>query len=208
MRLRLAPDGYSIGDRKLQTTAIVENGICPSNTHNPHSPSISVTACSSLLANCAISSVNSLIGGKPAIFRFGYALICLGLEDFYIRRVYLRIQAHYYASIALDEQYRALLMLGFTWWSAFLMTITGHSTDEYCTPRVTETLKRYSASTCITRVDGGTTALHIELENVVADFVGKPAAMVTGMGYVTNFAILPILVRHVCVLALIYFTVL
>ena len=48
----------------------------------------------------------------------------------------------------------------------------------------------------------GTTALHIELEDVVADFVGKPVAMVTGMGYVTNSAILPVLVRHVRVLVL------
>ncbi|KAI3751910.1 hypothetical protein L2E82_23004 [Cichorium intybus] len=79
---------------------------------------------------------------------------------------------------------------------SFCLNSTGHSTDEYCTPRVTETLKRYSASTCITRVEGGTTALHTELENIVADFVGKPAAMVSGMGYVTNSAILPVLVRH------------
>ncbi|CAI9280621.1 unnamed protein product [Lactuca saligna] len=100
--------------------------------------------------------------------------------------------------IALDDQHQALLMLGLMWWSVFLMTITRHSSEwldshsqfpayyknEYCTPRVTETLKRYS------RVEGGTTTLHIELEDVVVDFVGKPAAMVTGMGYITNSAIL------------------
>lgn len=28
--------------------------------------------------------------------------------------------------------------------------------DEYCTPRVIETLKEYSVSTCSVRVDGGT----------------------------------------------------
>lgn len=44
----------------------------------------------------------------------------------------------------------------------------------------------------------GTTALHSELEEVVADFVGKPAAIVTGMGYVTNSAILPVLIGKVC----------
>lgn len=44
----------------------------------------------------------------------------------------------------------------------------------------------------------GTTALHAELEEVVADFVGKPAALVTGMGYVTNSAILPVLIGKVC----------
>lgn len=44
----------------------------------------------------------------------------------------------------------------------------------------------------------GTTALHNELEECVAKFVGKPAALVFGMGYVTNSAILPVLVGKVC----------
>ncbi|RXH85322.1 hypothetical protein DVH24_042090 [Malus domestica] len=35
--------------------------------------------------------------------------------------------------------------------------------------------------------------LHNELEECVANFVGKPAAIVFGMGYVTNSVILPIL---------------
>lgn len=44
----------------------------------------------------------------------------------------------------------------------------------------------------------GTTTLHEELEEVVANFVGKPAALVFGMGYVTNSAILPVLIGKVC----------
>lgn len=47
-------------------------------------------------------------------------------------------------------------------------------------------------------VNSGTTALHSELEEAVANFVGKPAALVTGMGYVTNSAILPVLIGKVC----------
>ncbi|KAK6123769.1 hypothetical protein DH2020_042489 [Rehmannia glutinosa] len=65
--------------------------------------------------------------------------------------------------------------------------------DEYCTPRVIESLKKFSPSTCSARVDGGTTTLHTELEECVANFVGKPAAVVFGMGYATNSAILPVL---------------
>ncbi|KAL7603016.1 hypothetical protein Lser_V15G17488 [Lactuca serriola] len=141
-----------------------------------------------------------------------YAPICLGLEDFYIRRLYLRIQDCFGRPISSppdawfdvvervsNDNNKTLkrttkvsrcLYLGSYNYLGFA------AADEYCTPRVTETLKRYSASTCSTRVEGGTTALHIELEDVVADFVGKPVAMVTGMGYVTNSAILPVLVRH------------
>jgi len=44
----------------------------------------------------------------------------------------------------------------------------------------------------------GTTELHNELEECVANFVRKPAAIVFGMGYVTNSAILPVLMGKVC----------
>ena len=43
----------------------------------------------------------------------------------------------------------------------------------------------------------GTVTLHKELEECVANFVGKPAAIVFGMGYVTNSAILPVLIGKV-----------
>jgi 7-keto-8-aminopelargonate synthetase-like enzyme len=44
----------------------------------------------------------------------------------------------------------------------------------------------------------GTTKLHTELEELVARFVGKPAAVVFGMGYVTNSATIPCLIGKVC----------
>lgn len=43
----------------------------------------------------------------------------------------------------------------------------------------------------------GTTTLHVELEEYVANFLGKEAAIVLGMGYVTNSAILPVLMGKV-----------
>ncbi|RWW56710.1 hypothetical protein BHE74_00036566 [Ensete ventricosum] len=43
----------------------------------------------------------------------------------------------------------------------------------------------------------GTTNLHTELEELVARFVGKPAAVLFGMGYVTNSAIIPALIGKV-----------
>ncbi|KAG5234313.1 long chain base biosynthesis protein [Salix suchowensis] len=140
----------------------------------------------------------------------GYAPICLGLEDFYIRRLYLRIQDCFGRPISSSpdawfdvvERYSndnnktltrttkvsRCLNLGSYNYLGFA------AADEYCTPRVIETLKRFSPSTCSPRVDGGTTTLHNELEECVANFVGKPAAIVFGMGYVTNSAILPVLI--------------
>ncbi|XP_022774198.1 long chain base biosynthesis protein 2a-like [Durio zibethinus] len=140
----------------------------------------------------------------------GYAPICLGLEDFYTRRLYHRIQDCFGRPIAsapdawfdVVERYSndnnktlkrtanmsRCLNLGSYNYLGFA------AADEYCTPRAIESLKGFSSSTCSSRVDGGTTVLHNELEEYVARFVGKPAAIVFGMGYVTNSAILPALI--------------
>ncbi|XP_047310225.1 long chain base biosynthesis protein 2a-like [Impatiens glandulifera] len=140
----------------------------------------------------------------------GYAPFCLGFEEFYIRRLYMRIQDCFGRPIASAPD---------VWFDVVERVSTDNNktlkrtknisrcfnlgsynylgfaaADEYCTPRVIETLKRFSPSTCSSRVDGGTTTLHNELEESVADFVGKPAALVFGMGYVANSSILPVLI--------------
>ncbi|KAI3962851.1 hypothetical protein MKW92_020470 [Papaver armeniacum] len=113
----------------------------------------------------------------------GYAPICT--NDFFTRRLYRRVQDCFNRPIAsphdswIEVVERSYNYLGFA------------ASDEYCTPRVIESLKKFSRNHMqSTRVDGGTTTLHTELEECVASFVGKEAAMVTGMGYVTN-AVLP-----------------
>ncbi|KAI3901949.1 hypothetical protein MKW92_014692 [Papaver armeniacum] len=138
----------------------------------------------------------------------GYAPICT--NDFFTRRLYRRVQDCFNRPIAsppdswieVVERYsndhnktlkrttstRRCLNLGSYNYLGFA------ASDEYCTPRVIESLKKFSATTCSTRVDGGTTTLHAELEECVASFVGKEAAMVTGMGYVTNSVVLPVLI--------------
>ncbi|ERM96202.1 hypothetical protein AMTRI_Chr09g14700 [Amborella trichopoda] len=139
-----------------------------------------------------------------------YAPIVLENEDFYTRRLYLRIQDCFGRPISsapdswfdLVERYstdcnktlirtsktRRCLNLGSYNYLGFA------SSDEYCTPRAIESLKRYSPSTCSNRVDAGTTNLHTEVEELVASFVGKPSAVVFGMGYATNSAIIPVLI--------------
>lgn len=61
------------------------------------------------------------------------------------------------------------------------------------------TLKQVSAGLVLIfeTLLSGTTTLHAEMEECVANFVGKPAAIVFGMGYVTNSAILPVLIGKV-----------
>ncbi|XP_062105349.1 long chain base biosynthesis protein 2a [Humulus lupulus] len=152
-----------------------------------------------------------LIDWSSANNLHGYAPLCLGLEDFYTRRLYLRIQDCFGRPIASAPDAWFDVVERFSEDNNKTLKRTSKTTkclnlgsynylgfaasDEYCTPRVIESLKKYSPSTCSSRVDGGTMRLHVELEKCVADFVGKPAAIVFGMGYVTNSAILPVLMR-------------
>lgn len=140
----------------------------------------------------------------------GYAPLCRDFEDFYTRRLYHRIQDCFNRPIAsapdawIDVTERAsndnnktLFRTGKTHRCLNLGSynyLGFASADEYCTPRVIESLKRFSPSTCSSRVDAGTTVLHKELEELVASFVGKPAAMVYGMGFATNSTTIPALI--------------
>jgi serine palmitoyltransferase len=63
-----------------------------------------------------------------------------------------------------------------------------------CADTVEDSLRKYGISTCSTRADVGTADLHKEVEGLIADFVGKPSAMVFSMGFVTNAAAFPALV--------------
>nr|DAD34122.1 TPA_asm: hypothetical protein HUJ06_004762 [Nelumbo nucifera] len=109
----------------------------------------------------------------------GYASICLGLEDFYVRRLYLRIQYCFGRLIASAPD-------------AWFDVVERYSNDN------NKTLKRATNITRCLNLGSynylGTTVLHTDLEECVAKFVGKSAAVVFGMGYVTNSTILPVLI--------------
>lgn len=72
--------------------------------------------------------------------------------------------------------------------------------DGPCADAVENTLRRVGITTCSSRGDAGTTDLHQEVEELVARFVGKPAAMVFSMGFVTNAAAFPALVGKGCLI--------
>ncbi|KAH8965070.1 hypothetical protein BDL97_04G099700 [Sphagnum fallax] len=140
----------------------------------------------------------------------GYAPLCRDFEDFYTRRLYHRIQDCFNRPIAsapnrtIDviervsydnnktlfrtNNTRTCLNLG----SYNYLGFASH--DEYCTPHVVEALEKFATSTCASQINGGYTVLHEELEQIIAKFVGKPAAMVYGMGFATNSTTIPVLV--------------
>lgn len=61
-------------------------------------------------------------------------------------------------------------------------------------PAVFEALNNFSVSTCTPRASIGTTSLHVKLEQTVAAFVRKEAAVVFGMGFGTNACGIPALI--------------
>jgi len=65
-----------------------------------------------------------------------------------------------------------------------------------CTEQVTASILKDGVSACSARADVGTTRSHLELEDMVAEFIGKEAALVFGMGFGTNSWSLPALLSR------------
>ncbi|XP_068729494.1 serine palmitoyltransferase 2-like [Montipora capricornis] len=63
-----------------------------------------------------------------------------------------------------------------------------------CVEAVEEAVRKRGLACCSPRHEYGTIGLHNELETLVARFVGKPAAIVFGMGFATNSTSIPTLV--------------
>ena len=65
--------------------------------------------------------------------------------------------------------------------------------DETCRSGVLRSLEDLPVSSGSSRSEFGTTALHAEVENLVAEFVGKESAVVLNMGFNTNATAIPTL---------------
>ncbi|KAK0711321.1 pyridoxal phosphate-dependent transferase [Lasiosphaeris hirsuta] len=69
-----------------------------------------------------------------------------------------------------------------------------------CADAVEECVRKYGLTSCSPRSDTGTSDLALEVEHEIAQFVGKPAAMVFSMGFVTNAGSFPALVSKGCLI--------
>jgi serine palmitoyltransferase len=69
-----------------------------------------------------------------------------------------------------------------------------------CADAVEETVKTLGACSSSSRSEAGGSSLHRQLESKVAQFVGKPAAIVVSMGFATNSTTIPSLVRKGCLI--------
>ncbi|XP_057877330.1 serine palmitoyltransferase 3 [Melospiza georgiana] len=73
-------------------------------------------------------------------------------------------------------------------------------TDVNALKTVTIELEKYGTGVCSTRQEMGTLDKHVELEKLVAKFLGVEDAMVFGMGFATNSMNIPALVGKGCLI--------
>ncbi|KNC48256.1 serine palmitoyltransferase 2, variant [Thecamonas trahens ATCC 50062] len=144
------------------------------------------------------------VGNEP-----GYCELLSDFDNFYTRRLYHRIQdcwnrpvcsapgAYITLPERLSDDYNLSFKLtGKTHRCLNLGSYNYLGFAENHGPTiaaVTDATLTYGISSCGSRATAGNTRDHVELENLVARFLGKPAAMIFGMGFATNSTVIPAL---------------
>ncbi|KAL1969277.1 hypothetical protein VTN77DRAFT_9469 [Rasamsonia byssochlamydoides] len=146
--------------------------------------------------------------------RNGYGALNSDFDNFYVRRLKLRINdcferpvtgvpGRYITLIdrATDDYNRHFYFTGTTTDTLNMSSYNylGFAQSEGpCADAVEDAIRKYGISAVSTRAEVGTQELHIEVEELIAKFVGKEAAMVFSMGFGTNATIFPALVGKGC----------
>ncbi|KAL4948750.1 pyridoxal phosphate-dependent transferase [Aspergillus filifer] len=142
--------------------------------------------------------------------RNGYAALNSDFDNFYVRRLKLRINDCFERPVtgvpgrtitlidrATDDHNKSFYLTGTTTDTLNLSSYNylGFAQSEGpCADITEETIRKYGITPVSTRAEVGTQDLHVELEELVASFVGKEASMVFSMGFGTNANIFPALV--------------
>lgn len=158
---------------------------------------------------------------KPAHYKHlkaanGYAALNSDFDNFYVRRLKLRLD-DCFARPATGVPGRYITLLDRTtddFNETFKLTGTYTETlnmssynylgfaqsEGPCADAVEEVIRKYGISATSPRADAGTSDLALEVEDRIAKFVGKPASMVFSMGFVTNASSFPALVSKGCLI--------
>ncbi|KAG0648836.1 Serine palmitoyltransferase 2 [Hyphodiscus hymeniophilus] len=140
----------------------------------------------------------------------GYAALNSDFDNFYVRRLKLRIDDCFARPITgVPGRYITLMdrktedfNRNYQYTGTYTETLNMSSynylgfaqSEGPCADAVEETIKKYGISSTSPRADSGTTDLALEVEDRIAKFVGKPSAMVFSMGFATNATSFPALV--------------
>ncbi|KAH0547504.1 serine palmitoyltransferase component [Glutinoglossum americanum] len=148
--------------------------------------------------------------------RNGYAPLNSDFDNFYVRRLKMRINDCFSRPVTgVPGRYITLidrqsddhnLHFQLTGTTTETLNMSSYNylgfaqSEGPCADAVEEAVRKYGMSTCSPRGDVGTSDLHVEVEELVARFVGKPSAMVFSMGFGTNATAFPALVGKGCLI--------
>ncbi|KAJ5561556.1 Pyridoxal phosphate-dependent transferase major region subdomain 2 [Penicillium sp. DV-2018c] len=148
--------------------------------------------------------------------RNGYGALNNDFDNFYVRRLKLRINDCFERPVtgvpgrtitlidrATDDYNQHFYLTGTTTDTLNLSSYNylGFAQSEGpCADLAEETIRKYGISAPSTRAETGTQDLHVEVEELIARFVGKEDSMVFSMGFGTNATIFPVLVSKGCLI--------
>ncbi|KAM5446744.1 serine palmitoyltransferase component [Microsporum audouinii] len=144
----------------------------------------------------------------------GYAALNSDFDNFYVRRLKLRINDCFERPVTgvpgrfitlidrvSDDHNRHFRFTG-TYTDTLNMSSYNYlgfaQSEGPCADAVEETIRKYGISAVSTRSEVGTQDLHLEVEDLVAKFVGKESTMLFSMGFGTNASIFSALVSKGC----------
>ncbi|RHZ44235.1 hypothetical protein Glove_750g30 [Diversispora epigaea] len=146
----------------------------------------------------------------------GYAPLNSDFDNFYVRRLKLRINDCFNRPVTGVPGRKITLLERETKDYCKTFQLTGKTkeclnlssynylgfaqADGPCADAVEQVVRKYGISMCSPRLEVGTSDLHLQVESLVARFVGKKAAMIISMGYATNSTTLPALVSKGCLI--------
>ena len=144
----------------------------------------------------------------------GYAALNSDFDNFYIRRLKMRINDCFARPVTgVPGRYITLidrksddhnLHFKLTGTTTETLNMSSYNylgfaqSEGPCADFVEENIKRYGVTVNSARADVGTSDLHVEAEELIARFVGKESAMVFSMGFGTNATAFPALIGKGC----------
>ncbi|CAL5871145.1 uncharacterized protein PFLUO_LOCUS5391 [Penicillium psychrofluorescens] len=148
--------------------------------------------------------------------RNGYGALNSDFDNFYVRRLKLRINDCFERPVTgVPGRMITLIDRGtndhnhhfhFTGTTTDTLNLSSYNylgfaqSEGPCADMVEDTIRKYGITAPSTRAEVGTQDLHQEVEGLVATFVGKEDSMVFSMGFGTNASIFPALVSKGCLI--------
>ncbi|KAI9793839.1 MAG: serine palmitoyltransferase, long chain base subunit [Peltula sp. TS41687] len=146
----------------------------------------------------------------------GYAPLNDGFDNFYVRRLKMRLNDCFARPVAgVPGRYITLLdrisndynlTFQFTGTTTETLNLSSYNylgfaqSEGPCADAVEEAVRKNGLTLASPVRDVGMSDLHLEVEELVARFVGKPAAIVSSMGFGTNASAIPALVSKGCLI--------